>query len=84
MCVVCVCYQQEDVIQVFTEFPEPTLLQNANENATRNNQSIRVDEEGNTPPYPCPTWKKEVFNAKEFVELDAFAVEVGITCNSHS
>ncbi|KAI0219009.1 hypothetical protein LSAT2_029350 [Lamellibrachia satsuma] len=67
-------YQQEDVIQVFTEFPEPTLLQNANEIATRNNQSIRVDDEGNTPPYPCPTWKKEVFNAKEFVELDAFAV----------
>ena len=62
---------------LFTEFPNPELLKNAKEIAARNNTSVGVDDKGNKPPYPRATWKKAVFSAEKFAELDTHAVEVG-------
>ena len=71
-------YQHDEVTGLFTEFPNPELLKIANEIAARNNTSVGVDDEGNTHRYPSATWKKDVFRAEEFAELDSHAVEVGV------
>ena len=60
----------------FTEFPEPKLLKMANDVFTGYNKPVPRDGDGKVCPYPCPSWKQDVFSLKDFTELDVYAVEV--------
>lgn len=60
----------------FTEFPEPKLLKMANDVFTGYNKPVPHNGDGKVCPYPCPSWKQDVFSLKDFTELDAYAVEV--------